>query len=134
MLTTHKFLRMGILALILGVLIGCAHLGNLGNLPINLRKRNVLEISDLQQKQDLDSTVYLQGKVVKIVPFLDSGAYQLQDDTGSIWVFTTNSLPAEGDRLVVKGEIQYQKITQPDRELGEFYLKEIEQLEGEDYD
>ena len=134
MLTTHKFLRIGILSLILGVLIGCAHLGNLGNLPINLRKRNVLEISDLQQKQDLDSTVYLQGKVVKIVPFLDSGAYQLEDDTGSIWVFTKNSLPAEGDRLVVKGEIQYQKITQPDRELGEFYLKEIEQLEGEDYD
>ena len=31
--------------------------------------------------------IYLKGKVTHRSPFLGSAAYQLQDDTGSVWVF-----------------------------------------------
>ncbi|MDJ0719321.1 MAG: hypothetical protein QNJ54_34710 [Prochloraceae cyanobacterium] len=134
MLANYRLGGWGLLSLILGVLIGCAPMVKKSSNPINLYKRNILEISALSKKPNLNSTVYIEGKVVKIVAFLDSGAYQLQDNTNTIWVKTQNSLPIKGERLVVKGEIHYQKFDLLYKKDGEFYLKEIEQIKVEDPD
>ena len=61
-------------------------------------------------------------------PFLGSAAYQLEDDTGSLWVFTDNPLPTKGTELFIKGKIQQETLPFPEQELGGFYLIELQQL------
>ncbi|MFY0609289.1 MAG: hypothetical protein JXR06_03045 [Candidatus Atelocyanobacterium thalassa] len=79
---------------------------------------------------DLTSqTVYLKGKVLDSVLFLNSGSYQLQDKTGTIWVLKTfNEMPKIGELVKIKGEIIYQPILIDDQDIGEFYIIELERL------
>ncbi len=131
MLVRFMGLRIAILSLVLGGLLGCSELVNLSFISSAINRRNITEISQLKQEENLNSTVYLQGTVGKRVRFVDSGAYQLQDDTDSIWVFTDRSLPNRGDRLAIKGKVEYKSIPIEEQELGELYIVEIEQLEGQ---
>jgi hypothetical protein len=115
--------------LLVGGLVGCDSLAESGfslspnnNLPIT-------HIGDLQQKRSLDSSVYLKGRVGDQAPFLGTGAYQLQDATGSIWVVTQQTLPAKGDEVLMRGKAQYQSITVGDQDLGEVFVQEEQQLE-----
>lgn len=124
-----RVFQLGLLPLLLGGLIGCNQLANSGfafpgrgNLPLT-------QIGELQQQQNGDSIVYLKGKVGRGAPFLGSGAYQLQDPTGTVWVLTDESLPSQGDEVLIKGQVEYQSIPFGEQELGEFYLVELEQLE-----
>ena len=74
----------------------------------------------------VNKTVYLQGKVVHIAPFLDNSAYQLEDSTGKIWVVTTENPPQLGKQIEVKGKIKYQSLPFAEQELGDFYVVELE--------
>lgn len=85
--------------------------------------------------QELDeqtggSTLYLRGKVNQIAPFLDSAAYQLQDDTGSVWVLTHGALPQSGEEIIIKGQVEFQSILIAGQELGEFYVLQLEQVQN----
>ena len=71
---------------------------------------NTAKIELLQQKQKIGAKVYLRGKVKSHAPFLGAGAYQLQDNTGSIWVFTTQPLPPLGQDLLIQGKVEYKSI------------------------
>lgn len=73
-------------------------------------------------------TVYVKGTVIHRSPFLGSAAYQLQDETGSVWVFTDNPLPTQGTEIFIKGKIQQEILPLSEQELGEFYLVELQQL------
>lgn len=91
-------------------------------------------ISKISQKQT-GTKVYLQGKVMKQAPFLGSGAYQLQDSTGSVWIVTNNYLPPLGKDIFIEGEIQFQTISpQPSStasaksEKNEIYIVELKQI------
>jgi len=88
-----------------------------GNLPLSQLNLgfNVASISDIQQKRQVDSEVYLRGKVENRAPFVGNAAYQLQDGTGTIWVLTNQALPQLGDEVLLK-------------DLGEVYVEEMEQL------
>lgn len=93
---------------------------------------DVSQIGELQQNRAIDTSVYLKGKVNDRAPFLGTGAYQLQDDTGSIWVFTKQPVPPLGEKLLIQGTIRYQQIQFKElvgKDLGEVYVEEIEQLE-----
>ena len=118
-----RILTIGLLPLLLGGLTSCN--------PLTFAQNNlsVTQVNQLQQQQS-GSTVYLEGLVGDRAPFLDNGAYQLQDDTGTVWVFTDENLPAEGDQVSIKGEVEYQTIPVQGQELGELYIIELEQLEG----
>ncbi len=109
--------------LILPGLIGCYNSPYLG---FNFSPS---EIAQLKVSKDTDSQIYLQGKVVKIVKFLDSSAYLLEDTTGSIWVYTRQELPKIGNSILIQGQLQYQNIPIEDQELGEYYVIELKQIE-----
>ena len=81
----------------------------------------------------IDKVVYLTGKVVHLAPFVDNAAYQLEDETGKVWVVTTKTPPQKGQKIRIKGRIEYQSLPFAERELGDFYLVEIEQLESPQY-
>ncbi|MEM8830346.1 MAG: hypothetical protein AAGE96_13450 [Cyanobacteria bacterium P01_G01_bin.19] len=78
----------------------------------------------------VDKTVYLTGKIVRLAPFLDSSAYQVEDATGKIWVVTDQKPPMLGQVIKVRGKIKYQSLPFAEQELGDFYLIELEQLEA----
>lgn len=80
-----------------------------------------------ESPKKLDKTVYLTGKVVNLAPFLGNAAYQLEDNTGKIWVVTTQ-IPRLNQQINLKGKIVYQSLPIAEQELGDFYLIEQERL------
>ena len=78
--------------------------------------------------QKIDRTVYLTGMVKQIVPLVDSTAYQIEDSTGKIWVLTNYNPPQLGQPIKIEGKIQHQSLPFADREWGDFYVVELEQL------
>lgn len=104
-----------ILVLILGGLFGC--------------QPSLIDIGAVPDKRK-GKVVYLTGKVSHLAPFVDNSAYQLQDNTGSVWVVTKNTAPDVGKIISIEGKIQYQSLPLGDRELGDFYVIELERLES----
>lgn len=90
---------------------------------------NVTKISDIAQNQNAGATVYLEGQVAILAPFLGSGAYKLQDSTGAIWVITNQTLPSAGDEVLIKGQLQFQSIAISGQELGEVYVQQQQMLQ-----
>jgi hypothetical protein len=53
-----------------------------------------------------DEEVGLRGEVVKSASVLGTGAYQLDDGTGTIWVVSKKGVPRQGARVAVKGKVR----------------------------
>lgn len=119
-LTKKQACRFGSISLMLGGILGCGSLAQM-NMPVT-------NIADIRQNYTKYSTIYLKGKVENQAPFLGTGAYQVRDETGSIWVFTTQALPTKGDEILLKGEVQYKSIPLAGQDLGEVYIDELEQV------
>ncbi len=95
---------------------------------------NVSRIDQIQTKGKVDNQVYLKGTVESRAPFIETGAYELTDDTGSIWIFTTAELPKIGTEITIKGKILYQSIIVSElgnQDVGDFYIEELERIEEE---
>ncbi len=120
----------GIFSLLVGGLIGCTPMNYLG-----LAQPSITPIGDVSPQPSTPTSseadiVYLEGKVVDRAPFLDSGSYQLQDETGTIWVLTNSPLPQTGETVQITGKVTYQSISVGGQEVGELYILEVEKLEA----
>ncbi|MGK7923559.1 MAG: hypothetical protein AB4080_26535 [Trichodesmium sp.] len=108
-------------------LISCSQITETA-IKLNL---NVSRIDRIQKKGKIDNQVYLKGTVESLAPFIETGAYELTDNTGSIWIFTTSELPKIGTEITIKGKIRYQSIVVPqldNQDVGEFYIEEVERI------
>lgn len=92
--------------------------------------------SSVQLAVVYESDRYVAGEVVQVsgtvgdrVPLVDAQVYQLQDDTGSIWVLTTDTSIQSGDRLTVEGQVEVERIEVGAVTARERYLREVEQLD-----
>jgi uncharacterized protein YdeI (BOF family) len=94
-------------------LVGCAGLA-LGD---------VTKISAIQ-RQNENATVYLTGKVMVRAPLLGQKAYEIQDETGTIWVVTKAEAPAPGLEVTVTGKVRYQSILLGGKEQGTVYIEQ----------
>ncbi|MGQ4647437.1 hypothetical protein [Lyngbya aestuarii] len=114
-----------------GGLASCANSLSLGLGGINIgdNSLNVTPINQLQGNRDATPTVSVLGQVTKLAPFLETGAYQLQDATGNIWVLTNQEAPQVGDQLLIRGQLQFQSIPIGGQELGEVYIQELKRIE-----
>jgi hypothetical protein len=83
-------------------------------------------IQDIRQSAAVDTTVYLKGQVSDRVPLVSGQVYQLQDETGTIWVLTEHPIPQSGQQLMVKGWVRYQSIPLAGQDYGETYIEEQE--------
>ncbi len=94
---------------------------------------SVRKISEIKNRKQVNSTVYLKGNVGNQASFVGSGAYELQDTTGSIWILTRQPLPQKGDELIIQGKLQYQGMplifAAGGKAVGEVYVEEEQQLE-----
>ena len=50
--------------------------------------------------------VGLRGQVIKSASVLGTGAYQLDDGTGTIWVVSSKGVPRQGARVAVRGRVR----------------------------
>lgn len=82
---------------------------------------SVTEIASLPPP---DEFARVSGEVTRVAPFLDGGAYQLRDDSGTVWVVTATDLPAAGTRVTVEGTVVRARLARGDRDWGEIYLRE----------
>ena len=114
----------------LTLLVSCGNLEETA-LRYNL---NVAQIQNLRKENKINAQVYLKGKVKSIAPLLDVGAYEIGDDTASIWVFTNKKLPIPGEELTIKGRVSYQSVTPKGMgtDVGDFYVEELERIELND--
>ncbi|MEC4984760.1 MAG: hypothetical protein SAJ37_13445 [Oscillatoria sp. PMC 1068.18] len=123
-MTGNKFY---FLFLLLALLVGCSN--NFGVTFPGERQLALTQIGELEPPSNYDkSTVYLKGQVVSVAPFLDSGAYLLQDTTGAIWVVSQETLPTQGDIVLIQGELVYETIPIEKQQLSELYLQQQQQL------
>jgi hypothetical protein len=134
MLFHIKIFRYSFLSILLGGLIGCNYLANSGLAIPNKRQLSLTQIATLVQQKSPGSNVYLQGKVISQAPFLGSGAYQLQDASGQVWVITNNPLPIAGDQVLIEAQVEYQSIPVGTQDVGELYVLELQQLAIDQYD
>ncbi len=114
-------------------LISCSQITETA-IKLNL---NVSRIDKIQRKGKIDNQVYLKGTVESQAPFIETGAYELADNTGSIWIFTTAELPNIGTEITIKGKIHYQSIVVSElgnQDVGDFYIEELERIEEENYE
>ncbi|ERN42271.1 hypothetical protein KR51_00010450 [Rubidibacter lacunae KORDI 51-2] len=87
------------------------------------------EIAKIPELMATSRAMWLDGTVSARAPFLDGGAYQLQDDSGTIWVFVeTASLPNVGDRVRLLGEATRAQIELNARDWGEVFVRERERF------
>jgi hypothetical protein len=119
-----RVIQIGLITVLVGGTIGCSPMGWLN---WAWSSPPAISIKDIPQKKN-DRIIYLKGKVIDRVPFIDSGSYQLQDATGTLWILTNKELPAIGAEIVIKGQIEYQPIPIGRQDLGEFYVLELEKL------
>jgi len=64
---------------------------------------SIVDVSENEGKE-----VTIEGTIDERTWFnaLDTGAYQVTDDTGSIWVITKKEPPEEGEEVVVTGTVE----------------------------
>ena len=112
---------------IVGGLMSCSSLGKSGFNGINFR--NATDISNIKSPNN-QGTVYLQGQVINIVPLSEPWqAYQIGDNSGTIWAITSLKGLKIKDKLLIKGNLRYQSIPVATEELGDFYVEEQERIE-----
>ncbi len=90
---------------------------------IRLSNRPVVTIGSLMSEQ-VDGAVTVSGTVAQRAALLDGWLYQLQDDTGSLWVQTESSEPSVGELATVEGILRYESIVVDEIDASDLYLEE----------
>lgn len=122
--------KISMMMLLLTGIVSCSNLTKTA-LKLNL---NVSRIGNIQTQDKIDNQVYLKGKVESLAPFIGTGAYELADDTGSIWIFTREKLPNIGSEITIQGKVRYQSIVVPgmgNKDVGDFYVEELARIESQ---
>jgi hypothetical protein len=87
----------------------------------------ITPIGKLDQ-EDQNQSLYLEGQVGEQLPLVGGSLYQLVDESGSIWVKTSETLPTPGQELTIRAIILYEPILIADQDIGEYYATEQERL------
>lgn len=85
---------------------------------------SVRSVQQQPQRNWFNSTVELEGKVVDRIPLINAAVYQLQDETGKIWILTDDASLQSGEQLRVKGKVRFESIPIGEQDLGEAYIEE----------
>lgn len=85
--------------------------------------RPQIKIGELSADQ-VDKGVQVQGTVQESAPLLEGNLYLIEDETGTIWVFTLDHPPEIGTRVRTEGILQYEPIVISGADIGDYYLQE----------
>lgn len=85
--------------------------------------RQTVAIQDLSPAQN-NSTVQIEGTVTRQASLLKGSLYQLQDDTGTIWIVSEEPEPEASAVVQVAGTLKVEPITVEGIDISDFYLRE----------
>ncbi|MGA9377361.1 MAG: hypothetical protein WBV73_01050 [Phormidium sp.] len=122
-----QILQLSTVTLLVGGLFSCTKVNESG-MGILSPNVSVSKVSEIQQQSKVNSTVYLKGNVVKLIPFLENRAYELKDSTGIITVVTKEQFPKQKQEIVIQGKVLYKSVPAGGQEFGEFYIEEQKRL------
>lgn len=104
----------------------------LGLIPLLLtacsRLTSVQNVRQHPQRNWFTQTVQLQGTVGDRAPLLQGQVYELQDETGKIWVLSPRANLQTGTPVLIQGRVRYEAIEIEDQNLGEVYIEEQQQF------
>ncbi|MGD1854229.1 MAG: hypothetical protein ACFB2W_08240 [Leptolyngbyaceae cyanobacterium] len=92
--------------------------------PILSLTRPAVTIQSLRQPERVEQSLPLSGEVIQRLAVLNGWLYQLEDDTGQIWILTQQTAPAVGEQIYVEGVLRYEPIVINGADLGDYYLEE----------
>ncbi|MGB2926698.1 MAG: hypothetical protein WBB82_15465 [Limnothrix sp.] len=133
MTVTAKVSRWAIAIVTAGSLVSCnawSVLSQQDSVPLLAQKRNisVTAIASLNSANP-GSNVHIKGVVAQNAPFIEGGAYEIQDQTGTIWVITNAPLPAAGTEVLISGELNFHDLRLGANDFGEVFVTEIAALD-----
>ena len=82
-------------ALVGFVVLGCG--------PIERASVSITPIATVLEQPDSENTVHVRGTVTNRIAILGNGLYEVEDDTGSVWVLTEKDVPALNSTVTVRG-------------------------------
>lgn len=78
----------------------------------------------------VNQTVHVEGSVLQRAPLLNGELYQLQDNTGTVWVLSARPSPSVDEVVSVVGILRYEPISVDGVDIGEYYLEESSRRAG----
>lgn len=117
----------------LGVLLCVGFIGCNGSPELQSKSGNVLSVLDMGaatkirevQKNNVNQVVRLRGKIGSQAPLMGGQvAYELRDDTGSVWIVTQEKLPASGTQIGVQGQVRVKKMSIAGQEQTSVYIEQ----------
>jgi hypothetical protein len=88
-----KSLLLVVTSLVIVFLLGCP------------QQKKIGEINQDPQRY-VNKDIAVKGTVVNTFSALVTGAYEVDDGTGRLWVLSNGGVPAKGSRIGVRGNIQ----------------------------
>ncbi|BAU11768.1 hypothetical protein LEP3755_22710 [Leptolyngbya sp. NIES-3755] len=121
-----SFSRVGLVVLCLSA-IGCSASPNLpvasSNIITALQPGERVKIREVGSKRD--RVVQVEGKIKGQAPLMGGQrAYEVQDDTGSVWIVTKQAIPATGSSVTVSGTVKLQKIDLAGQDQSTVYIEQ----------
>jgi hypothetical protein len=124
----------GLISLVLVALTSCAistdpSLGfvlrdRLRQLPGLAWLKPIVPLAEVGQHRQ--SIALLQGQVDQHLPLVGQTLYQLTDNSGRLWVITTEPPPPLGAQVTLRATIHYKSILMRGQDIGEYYAEELE--------
>ncbi len=121
------FSRLGLVALCLSAIVGCSTSPNLpaasNNVFSALEPGERVKIKEVGSKRD--RIVQIQGKINAQAPLMGGQrAYEVQDETGSVWVVTQRAIPPTGSPVMVQGKVRLEKIDLAGQDQSTVYIEQ----------
>lgn len=73
--------------------------------------------------------VYVKGEVLRLSPLLNGLAYEIEDETGRIWIQTQRRDVSLGETVHIQGQLRRRDVSVAGQDFGEAYLEELRQVE-----
>jgi len=116
-LTPQFWMSRHLAAIVLGALLGMGTIGLTSCTQLAKVGVGTTPMEKIVSNPTKYTEVTIRGKVVNRVGILGKGAYELKDDSGSLWVLTSgNEMPAVGSTVTVKGTVS-QGVSLGDKNL-----------------
>jgi len=74
--------------------------------------------------EQADDEVTISGAITQQAALLDGWLYEVQDETGSLWVRTNRAEPTVGELATVEGVLRYESIMVGEIDASDLYLEE----------
>ena len=122
-----SFSRLGLAGLCLSVIAGCSASPNLpaasNNVISMLESGEKVKIKEVGSKRN--RVVQVQGRINAQAPLMGGQrAYEVQDETGSVWVVTSRAVPATGSQVTIQGKVRLEKIDLAGQDQSAVYIEQ----------